>query len=328
MNFTPKISVIIPIYNCQDSIEYSINSILNQNFTNYEILLINDFSNDKSLLVITHLSNIEPRIKIMNNYKNMGTLYSRCIGVLKSKGEYILSLDNDDLFMRNDLFSITIKEMEKGKYDILELHAIRGRSYKPHISEMNDDIFHQNENNLILNQPELSYHSVTKNGSYGFNNIHIWGKCINKRIYKLAINLIDKEKYYTYICWAEDTLMVYILFNIANSYKFINIYSVFHLESIQTTGYTQSFSNKTFGEIFLLDIIYRFSKNNLISKLYTSYKALEIGNNDFYSDGIRNYINKIYFKNILNEIIQCKYISTSFKYLIRRNYINLRKRLI
>jgi cellulose synthase/poly-beta-1,6-N-acetylglucosamine synthase-like glycosyltransferase len=92
----PKITVIIPVYNCQKSIELSLTSILNQNMTDFEIILINDNSTDNSLKIIRKMKSYDNRIRIINNHKNMGTLYSRSIGVLNSKGKYIFMLDNDD----------------------------------------------------------------------------------------------------------------------------------------------------------------------------------------------------------------------------------------
>ena len=100
----------------------------------------------------------------------MGTLYSRCIGVLISKGIYIFPLDNDDLFMNEDIFDVVVKESEKGKFDIVGFNAIRGSKYKTPISGMENDIYHDNPDNLTLNQPELGIHSISKNGKYYINN--------------------------------------------------------------------------------------------------------------------------------------------------------------
>ena len=57
--------------------------------TDFEIILINDNSTDNSLKIIRKMKSYDNRIHIINNHKNMGTLYSRCIGVLNSKGKYI-----------------------------------------------------------------------------------------------------------------------------------------------------------------------------------------------------------------------------------------------
>ena len=67
--------------------------------TNFEIILINDYSNDNSSIIINEMKKFDNRIKIINNHRNMGTLYSRSIGALNAKGKYIFALDNDDLFL-------------------------------------------------------------------------------------------------------------------------------------------------------------------------------------------------------------------------------------
>ena len=85
----PKISAIIPVYNSEKTIYSSICSIQNQNYTNFEIILIDDFSNDNSSKIIKYLKEKDERIKIISNHKNMGSLYSRNIGTLIAKGRYI-----------------------------------------------------------------------------------------------------------------------------------------------------------------------------------------------------------------------------------------------
>ena len=292
----PQISVIIPIYNCENTIKFSISSIQNQNMSDFEIILVNDFSKDNSLKIIEELSQHDFRIKIINNNKNMGTLYSRCIGVLISNGTYIFPLDNDDLFMDEDIFDIVIKESKKGNFDIVGFNAIRGPNYKPRISEMENDIYHDNPDNLILNQPELGIHSITKYGKYEINNIHIWGKCIKTKIYINTINALGAKRYKEFMSWAEDTSMVFALFNIANSYKFISKYGVFHLMSSKTACYTQPDENKLFGEIFLLDTLFDFSKNDFQTKKYVVIKAIEISKINFFQKAINK--NKNLFQNV------------------------------
>ena len=93
----PRVTVIIPVYNCQNSIKQAITSIQNQKMIDIEIILVNDKSKDDSLKIIKNIQKYDKRIKIINNKKNMGTLYSRSIGVLQSKGNYIFPLDNDDM---------------------------------------------------------------------------------------------------------------------------------------------------------------------------------------------------------------------------------------
>ena len=86
---TVEVSTIIPIYNSQNYISRAIKSIQNQNIIDLEIMLVNDFSFDITSYIINRLKKKDQRITIINNKRHMGTLYSRSIGVLFSKGKYI-----------------------------------------------------------------------------------------------------------------------------------------------------------------------------------------------------------------------------------------------
>ena len=120
----PLISVIIPIFNCENTINSTIRSIQNQNLTQIEILLVNDFSKDHSLRIINNFQKEDSRIRIINNNKNMGTLYSRCIGVLMSKARFIFPLDNDDMFFDEDVLDYIYNIGNKGNFDIVEFKTI------------------------------------------------------------------------------------------------------------------------------------------------------------------------------------------------------------
>ena len=71
-----------------------------------EILIIDDCSSDNTKNIIYKLKEEDKRIQILENRINRGTLYSRSIGALYSKGKYIMTIDNDDMFI-NDIFSIS-----------------------------------------------------------------------------------------------------------------------------------------------------------------------------------------------------------------------------
>ena len=120
----PKISVVIPIYNCEKFIYRAIRSIQNQNILELEIVLINDHSPDNTLSILEKYQKEDPRIKIINNKKSMGTLYSRSIGTLSSKGKYIFPLDNDDMFLDKDVFKVITNIADYKNIDIVEFRGI------------------------------------------------------------------------------------------------------------------------------------------------------------------------------------------------------------
>ena len=118
----PKISVVMPLFNCEKFILRAIKSIQLQNLSNLEIILIDDKPMDNTLNLINIIQKEDQRIKIIRNQKNMGILYTRSIGVLMSKGKYLFNLDNDDLFMNNDIFDTIYFFSRLVKYEILQYH--------------------------------------------------------------------------------------------------------------------------------------------------------------------------------------------------------------
>jgi glycosyltransferase involved in cell wall biosynthesis len=159
----------------------------------------------------------------------MGTLYSRCIGVLQSKGKYIFPLDNDDMFFEDDVFNIIYEEAYNFNYDIVGFKAIVANNYKAEISQMKNDRFMHNIN-LTVYKPELSLFGISNKGRFVVSEVRIWCKCIKNTIYKKAVNSIGRKRYSFFMSWQEDTSMVFVLFNIAESYRYITKYGIFKLK--------------------------------------------------------------------------------------------------
>lgn len=89
------ISIIVPAYNIENYINYSLKSILNQTYKNIEIILINDGSMDNTLRICQDYANLDNRIKILT-HDNHGVSYTRNRGLKEAKGEYIIFVDGDD----------------------------------------------------------------------------------------------------------------------------------------------------------------------------------------------------------------------------------------
>jgi glycosyltransferase involved in cell wall biosynthesis len=98
----PKISVIIPAYNSEKTISHTIQSVLNQTFTDLELIVINDGSQDSTLEIVTQIK--DPRIKVFS-YSNAGGNISRNRGLRRAVGEFVSFLDADDLWTPDKLQS-------------------------------------------------------------------------------------------------------------------------------------------------------------------------------------------------------------------------------
>ena len=110
-------SIILPYYKKKLFIRKSINSILKQSFNRFEILIIYDDEKKNDLDYIKKIVNLDNRIKLIINKKNLGAGKSRNIGIKFSKGEFICFIDADDIWKKNKL-KLQIKFMEKNKYKI------------------------------------------------------------------------------------------------------------------------------------------------------------------------------------------------------------------
>jgi len=106
----PKITVLMPVYNGEKYLREAIESILNQTFTDFEFLIINDGSTDKSEEIIRSYN--DSRIRLVNNESNIGLTKSLNKGLDLAKSEYIARMDADDISLSKRL-EIQINFMKK-----------------------------------------------------------------------------------------------------------------------------------------------------------------------------------------------------------------------
>jgi succinoglycan biosynthesis protein ExoO len=95
------VTVIIPAYNTERYIKTCIQSVLDQTYDNFEIIIVDDYSTDHSLEIIRQFD--DPRIRVIKNDKNRGPSYSRNYAIQLAKGEFIAILDSDDWWEPNRL---------------------------------------------------------------------------------------------------------------------------------------------------------------------------------------------------------------------------------
>lgn len=95
------VSIIVPVYNAENFLEDTINSVLNQTYSNWELILVNDASKDNSKKIIEKYLN--DKIKLIDMKQNGGVSKARNKGVDSAKGDYIAFLDADDLWEKEKL---------------------------------------------------------------------------------------------------------------------------------------------------------------------------------------------------------------------------------
>ena len=118
----PQISVIIPIFNSERFIAKTLDSVLAQTFTDFEVVCVDDGSTDRSVGILEEYADMDERIRILRNTeKSEGAAAARNLGIQNAKGEYLSILDSDDLFepdmLRRAYERITSDESDVVIYD-------------------------------------------------------------------------------------------------------------------------------------------------------------------------------------------------------------------
>lgn len=144
------VSIILPCYNVAQYIERAIDSILMQDFMNYEIIIINDGSTDDLLQVCNDKMLIEGEIKLLS-FENQGLSQARNEGLKVAQGEYVYFFDPDD-YINQGMLSKAYSKAKEGDYDAVHFgfHIIYenqggihyDKAESPHIYQTNDEIIH------------------------------------------------------------------------------------------------------------------------------------------------------------------------------------------
>lgn len=113
-----QISVIVTVYNVEKYISRCIESVLNQTKPDFELVVVDDCTPDRSMEIVGQYADKDSRIRICRNEENSGLMWARKVGVEHAKGEYIVYLDSDDTLPENAL-EILFNEMIKTGADMV-----------------------------------------------------------------------------------------------------------------------------------------------------------------------------------------------------------------
>ena len=188
------VSIIIPYFKKKDYILDAINSILNQTYQNFEIIIVYDDIDKSELSLIYKIQKVDKRIKVLINKKNLGAGLSRNYAIKNSKGKYIAFLDADDIW--------NVKKLKK-QVNIMEQKnlSITHTSYE--ILDKND-----NHTNIRLAK-NLDYKKLLKSCDVGLSTVMIKKDLFNKK--NKFSNMKTKEDY---VLWLLLTKSGYIFYSI------------------------------------------------------------------------------------------------------------------
>ena len=311
----PLISIISPIYNRKSYILRLLKNIQYQSFQNFEIILVDDCSIDNSLDLINNYYRNDRRITIIKNKKRKGTFLARNIGVLYSKGKYVIIPDPDDILIKN-IIIICYKYAEKFKYDIIRFNIFKGK-------EINNKAFKE-YGNKNLTQPEIYTNIFYLNNELIQTDYFVWNKFIRKEIYIISLNSLTKFYLNLYMTIFEDQIMNYILLKNAKSLYFLNHIGYYYfLNSMSICNQPlKKIKNKILFKFIYFKFIFEYSKNTKYEKDIGNYLITEFFLNLYKLTFDNNNYN--FFYNIINMYLTSKFLSNSNKNIL----INIKKYLL
>jgi len=257
-NNIPKISIIVPVYNVENYLNYCVDSLLRQTYTDFEILLIDDGSKDNSGKLCDELKNKDERISVYHK-PNGGLSDARNFGIEHSKGDFYLFIDSDDA-LHPDFCKVLMEKQEQYNADIVSTKMTLFSDYGM-ISEFDkkehnhsEKIFHGNE---ILTQ----YFNPTN----GIRCIH-HGLCM--KLYKKEL---FKDLRFAVGRLHEDLYITHQLLNLSNCFVFVDLPYYYYFQK-NTNSICKNYKPKNFNdECDAIDLMINSYQNN--SEIYPSLKV-------------------------------------------------------
>ena len=301
----PKLSVIVPVYNTEKYLRECIDSILAQTFTDFELILVDDGSTDKSGAICDEYCRLDDRIRVIHQ-NNGGVTVARKRGVELSSGEYVTFVDSDD-WINRDMYRIML---EQGAADILICDMVYFSNYhKYEIPSCVDPGYYdkQKMNERFYSNMLFDYTCGCPAISPSFCN-----KLIRSEILRNVINDVDDS-----ITYGEDALCTYACMLDAESIQIIDSTLYYYREN--PTSICNTYSDKMFSKMILLGTeLNRFLKKRNFNAAHQLYGYLAQHSLECIRYELLFHVGAIYWekrKRIL-DYLKSPLIAQSFHYAI------------
>ena len=289
-NHIPKVSVFMAVYNKENYLHNTIESLQNQTLKDIEIIAVDDCSTDNSLKVLQEMAKKDSRIKVVNYEKNRGPLYARALGILNSKGEYLLNIDSDDILYGNDTLEFLYNRANKSNIDVILYSRLI-----IHTNGFKQVNIRCNSFDRIIRQPEL--YQIAFNQYNQLSDYLIWNKFIKKEVYLRAYKAYEKringENWIHY----DDNIWGVLIHKYANTLECIN--KTLYVHILNPTSLTNKIGSLT--EVKSVIDKYEMFKEIYNTKEEKKYLIKEFENLMYLIDdygSFRNFFNEnSYIKN-------------------------------
>lgn len=323
----PFFSIIMPVYNTEKYLDKAINSILNQDFTNFELIIIDDASTDKSYTICKNYADKDKRIKLLRNDINLGVAKSRNKALNNISGVYLTFVDSDD-YIEFNLLEIVYRLLINRDVDFLK-YACK----EEYVNENEEVVYSkicQVENCFLNDKIEI------QNQIINMERIPLFGYLWNS-FYKIDIikenNILFNENYIV----NED-----FAFNINYTWYTKNLYCINFLGYHYMKRKNNSLSTRKQDNYYKLHIMKIKSfldvcnkNNNLTQKnkeiiywMYTRYIYSTIERNLSNKDCLITLIDSIKIDKIYKQFLLVKFKNVTMKqkimiYILKRKQLKM-----
>lgn len=195
---TPKVSIIVPVYNVENYLRPCLDSIIAQTFTNFEAVLVDDGSTDNCGRICDEYAAKDSRFIVVHK-KNEGVAKARITAFEHSKGEFITFVDSDDYVTPDYLFKLSKPILEKGADMVSCNYYTVDKGIKHEVKNEITGSFNKDD---IQDFIAKHYFYDDKIGSYGMN-IYLWTKMVRREL------VLDALKAGEGMWYAEDQIGVF-----------------------------------------------------------------------------------------------------------------------
>lgn len=293
-----KISVIVPVYNVERYLEKCIDSIIGQTYSNLEIILINDASTDNSCYICNKYKEIDKRIVLINNEKNLGLSATRNKGIQIATGKYLVFVDSDDWINANMIQRLYNLITE---YNACIVQCNYVKVFDENIDE--NDNLKKNKEIKVLNNLEALEIMYNPDGV----DVVVWNKIYKIDLFK-DIRFPDTKIH-------EDEFVTYKLLDISNSIVLTNESMYFYRErigsitnsefNIKRLDIIEAIEEKVFyfktKKYKYLELISLRQLQNILIHYYVFVYESNINNKNIYLDRIVCEIKKFYLLFLFNK---------------------------
>ena len=279
----PLVSIIIPVYNVENYLERCIDSILNQTYSNLEVLLINDGSTDGSGKLCEKLEDVDNRIKVIHQI-NSGSSIARNAGLKQAIGEYICFVDSDDWIELN-MIEVMLSYALKTGLKLIECSSIESNQNKESKSSFD---------NISIETREVTLERIIKNLLFA-----VWRRIYHKSLVEnnfFIPNKIHQDVFYT----------IDIINNIDEigfiDYPFYN-YNVENTDSVIRGKYTLQKLNAIDAGLYVVEQTKTYNqKINLYARMYlVKFLTLHYDQLFFNNELDKNFAHRKKIKKLVSE---------------------------